>query len=402
MTVPGIFKSKILAPDILRLLWLWTAISIAAFGRTFYEIYRPAEGGRDVKNHILGRDFLNVWLGAKLTIGWETAKVYSVPDYMAEVHRLFGQDYTQHNFSYPPHILPLILVFGLLAYFPALTLWLAAGVASLTAALRRHAGWPVLFLVLLSPASLANLASGQNGLFTAALFLGGLFLCETSPLIAGILFGLLTFKPHLGILIPFVLLLRGNWKCIASASGTTVFLVAVSFLAWGITPWNDYLKNIVPYQAHLLEGGTSLYHRMMPGVFSDFSALFRGYDCVAFALYAVAALAAFAGALMAVRKEGLTARTIFMLSLATLIVLPYGFNYDMIAVSGALAVYLVGVSEVPVLAHLAFGVLWALPLAMYEVKKVPEMPVCSMTLLAAFAFLYMQVRRQAQNPRVPA
>lgn len=393
MTIPAIFKSKVSAPDILRLFWLWTIIGVAAFGRTFYAIYRPVADGRDIQDHMLGRDFLNVWLGARLTLDGYISKIYSIPDYMKAVHSVFGEAYPPHNFSYPPHILPFILVFGLLMYLPALGIWTAAGAASLIAALRKNAKWPLLLLILLSPASLANLVSGQNGLFTAAFFLGGLFLCETSPITAGILFGLLTFKPHLGLLIPFVLLLRRNWTCLAAAAGTTVTLMVLSYLIWGIAPWQDYLNNIVPYQARLLSGNVSLYHRMMPGLFSDFRVLFDGNDCIAVALYGIGAAFAFVAALMAVRKEGLTARTILMLSLATLILLPYGFNYDMISVSAALVIYLAAFAEIAVPVHLLCGALWALPLAIYEVKKVPQVPFCSMILLGLFCLLYVQARK---------
>ena len=55
------------------------------------------------------------------------------------------------------------------------------------------------------PGILANAMVGQNGFVTAALFGGALICLERRPLVAGCLIGLLSFKPHLGILFPIAL-----------------------------------------------------------------------------------------------------------------------------------------------------------------------------------------------------
>ena len=387
MAVSGFLKSKIAAPDIVRLLWLWTIIALAGFARVFYEVYRPVADGLDAKSYMLGRDFVNVWLGAKMAVGGQVLGIYTEKDYMAELQKAFGPDYPQHNFSYPPHIIALILILGLLPYFPALFVWTAAGFAALAASLRKTAGqaWSIALLVILSPASLANVISGQNGAFTAACFLGGLYLCEASPLPAGILFGLLTVKPHLGILIPFVLLLRRNWKCIASASVTTLVLVGFSLILWGVTPWHDYITNVIPYQSALLEDSRAFYHRMTPGVFFDFVRIVP--DC-AMAIHIVVALMAAGVALFAVKKDGISPRTVMILALSTIIILPYGFNYDMVAIAGALAVYLATMTEEFAFIHLLYGFLWALPLAIYEIKRLPGAPISSLILVSCLIFLH--------------
>ena len=387
MALPRFLHSKIVAPDVLRLLWLWTIIGLGGFARVFYELYRPLADGHDPKGHVIGRDFLNVWMGAKLAIEGKLPSLYVVSDYMAEVRKVFGEHYTQHNFSYPPHLLALILVFGVVPYFPALALWTLTGLTAIGLALRKAAkqSWAVVALVVLSPASVANMVSGQNGAFTAACFLGGLYLCEASPIPAGILFGLLTVKPHLGILIPFVLLLRRDWKCIASAGVTTGVLGGLSLVLWGVSPWQDYIKYVIPYQTTLMKGGEEFYHRMTPGPFFDFVGILPDQ---AMMIHVVIALIAAAVALFSVRKDGITPRTIAIVALSTTIILPYGFNYDMIALSGALAVYLATLPESFALIHLVYGFLWALPLGIYEIKRLPDAPICTAILLLSLTCLH--------------
>jgi hypothetical protein len=392
MALPGFLKSKIAAPDILRLLWLWTIIGYASFGRVFYKSYRPfdLDQGLDMTKQMIGRDFLNVWEGARLVLAGKISVLYSVADYMSELHGFLGADYPQHNFSYPPHIVVVILIFGVLGYFPALALWHAAGFGALGKALRKAGiGWHVTMLTLLSPPVAANLLAGQNGMFTAACFLGGLYLCETAPIPAGILFGLLTMKPHLGILIPFVLLMRKNWKCIASAATTTALLVGLSMALYGVQPWIDYVRNVIPYQQTLMQPGVAFYHRMMPGPFFDLLNIAPEW---AWLIHACIALPVFAAALWAVKREGVTARSTLIVALGTMIIIPYGFNYDMVAVAGAAAVYLSTLAEEFALVHLLYGLLWALPLAVVELKLVPQCPSASIIMIGSFALLCLRAR----------
>ena len=109
-----------------------------------------------------------------------------------------------HSFSNPPSILPIIAWLGALNYGLAFALWCAGGLALLLAA-----AWPLsrkpglALLILFSPAVVVCLDAGQNGLFTAALLVGGLRLADRRPILAGVLLGLANFKPQHGLLIPW-------------------------------------------------------------------------------------------------------------------------------------------------------------------------------------------------------
>lgn len=399
MALPGFLRSKIQAPDVLRVMWIWSFIGVVSFAQIFWDVYRPVRGGVDSKGYIFGRDFVNVWMGGRLALQGQLSHLFGKADYMTELRAVFGPDYTDHNFSYPPHILALIIVFGLLPYFPAFAVWVCSGAAALWSALRashaRGARWHLPLLVIFSPAFLANLVSGQNGAFTASCLLGGLYLSESAPIQAGVLFGILTVKPHLGILVPFALLLRRNWKCIFSSGITAFVLIVLSLLLWGAAPWRDYVTQTLPYQSKLLDLTTHLFYiRMMPGLFADASAVLQLGPLWSGLLQAAAALWAFVAVLFAVNREGLTARCVALLALGTLIILPYDFNYDMVMVAGSLAVYLAMVEEMPVLTHLVFGLLWALPLAIYAVKTLPYTPISSAVLLLSFLCLQLQGRKK--------
>jgi Glycosyltransferase family 87 len=54
------------------------------------------------------------------------------------------------------------------------------------------------------------------------------------PTAAGILFGLLIYKPQFGLMVPFVLAATGRWRAFAAAAATAALLVLVTF-AVGVT-----------------------------------------------------------------------------------------------------------------------------------------------------------------------
>ena len=68
---------------------------------------------------------------------------------------------------------------------------------------------------------------------TMALLGGALLLIERRPWLAGVLIGLLAYKPQFGVLIPVALVAGARWPTIAAAGATVVALVAISFAALG-------------------------------------------------------------------------------------------------------------------------------------------------------------------------
>src|SRR4029078_5196973 len=92
---------------------------------------------------------------------------------------------------------------GFMPYAVGLAFWLIAGWLVFYAALRAAIPQgPALLVAFATPAVFVNTVNGQNGTWTAALFGGGLMLLERWPVLSGVLFGLLIYKPHLWLLIP--------------------------------------------------------------------------------------------------------------------------------------------------------------------------------------------------------
>src|SRR5439155_352385 len=101
------------------------------------------------------------------------------------------------------------------------------------------ANWrsPALFAALAAPTTAIAIVSGQNGFLAGALLAGGLRLAAGHPLAAGVLFGLLTYKPQLGLLVPVALAAAGLWRTLTIAGVTAILLVALTSLLFGGAIW---------------------------------------------------------------------------------------------------------------------------------------------------------------------
>ena len=77
--------------------------------------------------------------------------------------------------------------------------------------------------------------------------IGGLRLAATRPILSGVLFGLLAFKPQLGVLVPIALVAAGLWRTIAAAVATVLVCIVASSLAYGVGLWPLFAHSLVDY-----------------------------------------------------------------------------------------------------------------------------------------------------------
>ncbi len=152
-----------------------------------------------------------------------------------------------HPWINPPNFLLLILPFGLLPFGVSYVLFQAVGFLMLIGALRLYAKdrqrWHLFAAAIaLCPAAALTIGVGQSSFLTGALFLGGFGILDRRPLLAGILLGLLAYKPQFGLMIPIALVAARQWRALAggaiSVSGVALLTVAL----FGIEPWRFWIE----------------------------------------------------------------------------------------------------------------------------------------------------------------
>jgi len=189
-------------------------------------------------------------------------------------------------------------------------------------------GWStILSLALLAfPAVLINVGHGQNGFLSAALFGGAVLATRTRPVLAGVLFGCLVFKPHLAILVPVALAARGAWKAFFAAAVTALGLIAVSVALFGIETWKGFFA-VSPLARQALEQELVGSDKMQ----SVFAAvrLLHGSVSFAYGLQALVAVAACASLVVLARaRANPEAQGIALIS-GALIATPFLLDYDL-------------------------------------------------------------------------
>ena len=276
----------------------------------------------------LAGDYANYWAAAKLALAGKPALAYHV-DHLHQVQQqVFG---THCRFGsgwyYPPTFLLAVLPFGLLPFLPSYLIWISGTLLLYLLVLSRISTHPVFLPLCLTFTGVAeNMVYGQNGFLSGALLGGGLLLLERSPLTAGCLFGFLSYKPHMVILIIPALIFGRYWKVLIVTMATALILLLMSIMAFGYQIWPEYVK-VMAFPLHELESGSASW-RIMPTFFA--AVLSAGFGIKsAFLVQGVVMLAVAAGVGWVWSKKISLARRSAVLVLGTLLFTPYAFVYDL-------------------------------------------------------------------------
>lgn len=284
----------------------------------------------DASGHVIGRDFLNTWMSGRSVFTGNPSQWFPEEPYNAALQALFGPNYPWHYWGYPPHLLLFTWPLGLLPYLPAYVLWCVVGFALyMLAAANGERRLDRLMLLALAPAVTANIVTGQNGFFTAALLIAGLCNLDRRPILSGIFFGILTIKPQLGFLLPVMLLLTGRWRVIFAALATAVLLVAITAALFGVQIWRDYFQISMPLHAWNMTHAVGIGFSMMPTVLMNMRV--AGFPAeVGFVVQAIVSVPVIAAVVWTFWRRRDPALSLALLVTATFAASPYAANYDMV------------------------------------------------------------------------
>ena len=286
----------------------------------------PAYVNRD--GVAIGRDFVALRAAALLALEHRPEAAYDATELHAVEEQVVGAPIETTTWFYPPFVQLLTLPLALPPYLVALALWVTlplAGFLALTRQIGRH--WLALPVSLLFPAVSQNLIIGQNGAITALLIGGGLLALDRRPVLAGLCFGLLGYKPQMAAAVYAALVFGGYWRCLAVAAATLVLLGGASLLAFGTAPWLGFLQASSDART-MLETGVLPWEKLM-SVFA--AARLLGLSiAVAYVLQGAVALAALAALWSAWREPKAPGRRAAVLVLVIPLVTPYLFGYDLV------------------------------------------------------------------------
>jgi hypothetical protein len=273
-------------------------------------------------------DFASFYAAGSLTNAGHPELAYNLAAHAAAEVQATEPGVQYQYFYYPPVYLFICAALAKLPYllgfivFQALTLPLYLLVGRRT--LNDTRGVALLALIAF-PAVFWNIGLGQNAFLTAALFGGGLLLIDRRPVLAGILFGALCYKPHFGLLIPVALASGGRWRSFAAAGVSAATLVLLSDAAFGEQSWLGYLAAFAGSSATYNSGYIDLAAFVTP--YGAMRLIGAGAGA-AYAIQAAATLFAIGLVAFVWRKQlSLPLRAAALLA-ATLIAVPLALIYD--------------------------------------------------------------------------
>jgi alpha-1,2-mannosyltransferase len=236
-----------------------------------------------------------------------------------------------HNFFYYPPI--FILVCAALARLPYLAAFLLFEITTLAAylvvarAILNETDWATLLPVIAFPAVFWNFGFGQNAFLTAALFGAGTLYLDRRPLVAGLLFGALCYKPQFGVLIPVALAAGGHWRAFAVAFASACALSLLSLAAFGWETWHDFITALSASSAAYATGRIPF-----SGYINPFGAVRQlgGSPALGYTMQAAAIVAAGTFVAYVWRRDfPLPIRAASLVS-ATLVAAPLAMFYDLV------------------------------------------------------------------------
>jgi hypothetical protein len=361
-------------------LWAIAVLAVSGAGLLFLVI--TSDGRNDYQGRPLGSDFSNVYAAGTYVLEGRPAAPFDWPAQYAREQAIFGQATQFYGWHYPPFFLFIAGALATMPYTLALAVWqgvtlvlylfsIRAVLAFLPSPLRggsrgeaawgggrsdvredrstplptasrstspargevKEATW--LLLALAFPAVFVNIGHGHNGFLTAALIGGALVVLDRRPLVAGILFGLLSYKPQFGLLIPLVLIATGRWCTFAAAAATVAVLMIATTLAFGTEVWRAFFASAHLTREVVLEAGDTGWHKIQ-SVFA-WVRMWGGGVALAYAVQGAVSLA-LAGALVWLwRSDAAFPLKAAALAIAAILATPYSLDYDLVALAPAIA-----------------------------------------------------------------
>ncbi len=346
----------------------------------------------------IGPDFMNVWSAGKLALAGEPAAAFDYGRHY-EVQRAalpygVGREAPYFGWPYPPHFLLAAALLALLPYGAALAAWMAVTLPVYLAAMRAilpYRNWPLLALAF--PAVFVNFSHGQNGFLSTGLLGLGLLSLERRPILAGVFFGLLTYKPQLGVLLPLVLLADRHWTTFLSATATAAAAALASYAVFGAETWQAFFGSFELTRTYVLEEGPTGWQKLQ-SAFAAMRMLGAGIE-TAYAVQAAVSLLV-AGAVLWIwrRPVGISLKGA-ALATGSLLVTPYVLDYDLMLLALPLAWLTVEGLRTQFLnwERITLFTIWLLPLLSREIGML-GVPIAPAALLL---FLVVILRRASAD-----
>ncbi|MFT6073082.1 MAG: hypothetical protein ACJARD_001530 [Alphaproteobacteria bacterium] len=188
-----------------------------------------------------------------------------------------------------------------------------------------------------TPLCLIALSISQNSFYSLSFLIIGLYCIDKKPLLSGLCFALLTYKPQFAILIPIALLLTNNYRVFFYAALFFLLQVTASIVIFGIEPWVVFFQTT--HNVWSLMHSNQMPIHIMSSHFTVFTSWNFSLECTKilslFYFFSVASITLYFWYKI---KGDHLAKAILCAGIC--LGTPYIFHYDMIILIGSVVFYM--------------------------------------------------------------
>ncbi len=376
-----------------RLLWLELIGAYALL--SLYVLVRRLEG---IQGGNPGADFIIYYAASLLTLAGDPSAIFSWPELRQAQASVISGPVDYLPWLYPPPLLLAAAPLASLPYIPAFFVWVLGQLALLAAAVRGLGRAPLAILAaFVFPATVNNILAGQNGALSAAILGGGLSIQQRHPIAAGLVFGLLVYKPHLAIMLPFALLAMGAWRTIAAALASAASISVLSIAVFGSKPWAEFFT-VMAAGSNALESGSAHWPKMA----TVFAALrLAGAEVpIAYAGQALSSFLAILAVIFLWRRGASVPLRASALIFATFLATPYAFFYDLVVL--IFAILWLGRAQDGVApgagGRAMLALLWLAPIALWLLARYSQISLWPLLLAACLLWVLQKAREERYSP----
>jgi hypothetical protein len=339
-------------------------------------------------------DFTVFWTASRMAESGQALQAYD-PDFLQRaVRQLRPQSQWVFGWYYPPTFYLMVYPLGRLSLGLSYLFFCLVSLLGLGGILYRLLKGEGVLWGLLSPATLLNFFTGQNGLITASLAAAALWNLEKRPVLSGVFIGLLSIKPQMGILFPIALIAGGYWRTLWVAGISALLFMGGAVAVLGIDIFHAWLQ-VIPLSRVTFED-RYLTWILMPTLFSLERQL--GLSVTqAYAGQAVVALLAMWAVWTTWRRNTPAHLRYALFMVASILATPYAYYYDLTWVAVSLVWLVSGIKPEAWQSweKALLGLVWVSPLliGLHFVIPLPLFQIAPLIFMGMLLLILRRIRR---------
>lgn len=342
-----------------------------------------------------GVDFAVYYATGQMVLEGNIEDIYDIQLHHTRLETILDRDVPfSLPWVYPPTFLLAVLPFSYFSYNIALIIWitstfvLAISAVYLLVPNKKN----LIFIVFGFPGVLMNLRWGQNSFLNTALLGFGVYFMESNPMVSGLMFGFMTYKPQLAFFILLFLLLSKKWNVIFWSILFSLINIVVTVLVFGYNVWINFINGFFHSSSLLLTSVWESTAAIQPTLYSALRLFGIKGNVLKISLIIIAILTSAYSIWLWNRADRISIRGAIIV-IYIFLISPYYVQYDLMLLSIPLLLISYDLLEYGYQKFeiLMLGILWLMPIVNWPIVLLTGVQICPFVLMIVLLMLIYRI-----------